>query len=322
MTAMITIDDLSGQLELIDQGLAALQATRQCIETALDEIPIKKYTPWGLPVEMGGHPDATRGEQFAFHSCDAIERLASGAQRGGKTVAGATELVMHITGIYPSWYPRHCRILEGETHHRPLKFRVAAISYDKGINDFIWPEIEKWLPASMRIRPKQNSGGGYTFANFPNSAEVSFLTYNHAVDDYTGWHGDGAWFDEAPPDREYYLEMLRGLMDNNARLWMTVTPSKMLPWLDQMFFRVARSSEDWGKAGFYSKKPAVFHLRLEDNPTITDDRKDHWNRRLDDRQRRSRILGESITQELMVLKNWDDDLHIVEPFKLPGVEVA
>lgn len=45
--------------------------------------------------------------QMDFHNSKALERIMSGANQSGKTFAGAMEVAIHLTGMYPDWWKGH-----------------------------------------------------------------------------------------------------------------------------------------------------------------------------------------------------------------------
>ncbi|KKK81056.1 hypothetical protein LCGC14_2817300, partial [marine sediment metagenome] len=67
-----------------------------------------------------------------------------------------------------------------------------------------------------------------------NGSVFDILTYEQSTDQFEGWKGHIAWFDEPPP-RDKYIATLRGLVDTRGRCWLTLTPLKE-PWIyDELF---------------------------------------------------------------------------------------
>jgi len=46
-------------------------------------------------------------KQLEFHASHATERILSGANQSGKSLAGCMETCFHLTGNYPGWWPGH-----------------------------------------------------------------------------------------------------------------------------------------------------------------------------------------------------------------------
>ena len=269
---------------------------------------------FGRCPKCGGVCGPANGQQYAAHLSDSVEVLCTGGNRSGKSLWEVANAVFHITGRYPDWFPVELRRMPGLTDEkRAIRWRLLAPTYEKGINDVIWPIFLALLPRSMRVDPKRNSQGGFTLAGFPNGAELSFLTYSQPVKYAAGWHGDGASFDEPPDQKVYYTETLRGLLDLNGVSNLAMTPVRTIVWVDKMFTRLARSEKVYPRSGPYTTKPAHFKFDLDDNPTILDARKAHWRDRLDKDEIASRVTGETIAQQYLVLRQWDDRRHVAAP---------
>ncbi len=326
--------ELQRELDAIEGVESELDRRILRIESVLDDHPLRQFIPLGLPgsfacvecrrVFMGrfftadglaecpgcGQPcEPTRGQQYAAAMSDSIEILASGGNRSGKSKFLVWRWCLDLTGDYPDWYPQQFRLFPGETHQRPVKLRLLAPTYEKGINDVIWPLFMELLPRSMRIDPRRNSQGGITLAAFPNGAEESFLTYSQPVKYLEGWHGHGAGFDEPPDNKAYYTATMRGLLDLNGRSILAITPIKTCAWVDKRFMRV-RPRETYKNSGPYTTMPARFSFDLSDNPTVREERKEHFEDLLDPEERASRIKGDLIAQNYLVLRRWDDRLHV------------
>ena len=152
-----------------------------------------------------------------FHDSSSTIRAIFGGNRSGKTTCGGMEFLFHITGQYPDWYPKELR------YHNPIKGRIGAKDFQKGVGEVIIPFLEEWLDMTLIKRKIRNPMGVPIKWILKNGSVFDILTYEQSVDSYEGWKGHIAWFDEPPP-RDKYIATLRGLVDYRGRSWLTLTP--------------------------------------------------------------------------------------------------
>lgn len=166
-------------------------------------------------------------KQKIFHTKENLYRAFFGGNRSGKTTAGAVELCWHTTGRYPDWYPYHLR------WERPVKARLFATDFKKGVNEVVTPALTMWFPqGAIKTRTKNNQGSYDKYwVNHISGGMSSFdiMTYEQDVKFAEGWSGDFVWFDEPPP-RALWIATRRGLIDYNGRAIFTLTPLRE-PWL-------------------------------------------------------------------------------------------
>ena len=160
-------------------------------------------------------------KQAEFHAAGARyeERLFMAGNQLGKTLAGAAEWAIHLTGRYPDWWkgrvfgsPVHMwaagvtvestrdnpqRILVGPPQLKE-KWGTGAIPKDciktsipaRGIADALDSVVVRW------------GGGGDTG---PQDSVLSFKSYEKGREKWQGETLNGVWFDEEPP-LEIYTE--------------------------------------------------------------------------------------------------------------------
>src|SRR5215472_8762155 len=89
-----------------EQLLKALQSER---ERRLTENKLQYYRPYK--------------KQKEFHDAGktARERLFMAANRVGKTMCGAAEMAMHLTGLYPEWW-------DGRRFDKPIRAWAAGVT--------------------------------------------------------------------------------------------------------------------------------------------------------------------------------------------------
>lgn len=174
-------------------------------------------------------------KQIEFHEAGASfrERLFMAGNQLGKTWAGAYEVAMHLTGIYPDWW-------KGRRFDRPVAWMAGSESGEltrKGVQRLLLgpPQLrEQWgtgaipkacLDGTPPMKPgvpdavssisvKHVSGG---------TSIIQFASYDQGRTKWQADTLDGVWFDEEPPQDIYF----EGLTRTNATAGMvmvTFTP--------------------------------------------------------------------------------------------------
>ena len=150
----------------------------------------------------------------------------------GKTYAGAAEMAMHLTGIYPDWWQGHVftkpidawagsktnevtrdgvqRLLIGDPRQQDLwgtglipKKNLKGTSRKQGVADSL-----------DGVVIKHASGGNST---------LTFKTYDQGREKWQASTLDIVWFDEEPPE-DIYLEGLTRTNATGGKVYMTFTP--------------------------------------------------------------------------------------------------
>jgi len=162
-------------------------------------------------------------------------RMAMCANGVGKTLSmGAFEIALHLTGLYPDWWP-------GFRFKRPPRFWIAGKTLQTTRDnqqalllgrpkaeeeggamvptDLIdFSSMRRWpsgggLIESIRV---QHVSGGYS--------EVGVRTYDQALDAWFGENLDGGWLDEPAPILHYSELYTRTRSSDHPLLMCTHTP--------------------------------------------------------------------------------------------------
>lgn len=210
-----------------------------------------------------------------------------------------------MTGMYPEWYPWDKR------YDGAIKGRMAATDFSKGVGEVIIPTIEEWLDESL-IAPKgrkRNPQGIPIKYILKNGSVFDILTYEQTTDQFEGWKGHIAWFDEPPP-RDKYIATLRGLVDTKGRCWMTLTPLTQ-PWIYDEIYT--------------STDPNVFTVtmdirdnlrRWENGQSIgflTEEAIKQFEKSLTEEEKEARLHGKFLHLSGLVYKEFDPNVNICEP---------
>lgn len=157
-------------------------------------------------------------------------RLFRTANRSGKTIAGAYEVVCHLTGIYPPWWT-------GRKFKKPVNVLVAGES-GKLTRDSLQMKImgnpaeigTGILPKDciMDIRAKSGIPDAMDTVRIKNAYGVStlqFQSYDQGREAFQATERDVVWFDEEPPI-SIYTEGLTRTMTTGGLVLITFTPLK------------------------------------------------------------------------------------------------
>jgi phage terminase large subunit-like protein len=221
-------------------------------------------------------------------------RAVFGGNRSGKTTCGGMEFLFHITGAYPDWYPKEMR------YTNPVKGRIVAKDFMKGVGEVIVPFMEEWLDASLIKRKIRNPMGIPIKWEFKNGSVFDILTHEQDVEQFEGWKGHIAWFDEPPP-RDRYIATLRGLVDYKGRSWLTLTPL----------------TQAWIYDDIYTKNQPerifVVTTDIRDNPHLSAESIAEFEMALTEEEKEARLHGKFLHLSGLIYKEFNPDIHICEP---------
>jgi phage terminase large subunit-like protein len=165
--------------------------------------------------------------QINFHSSLSRGRLFIGGNRSGKTVGGAAEAVMWLTGKHQFH----------QKFRTPVRGRAVGVDFDNGVNKIMMPEIARWLPPSELIKNswEESYSKGDKTLTLENGSTMEFMSYDQDVDKFAGTSRHFMWFDEEPPE-EIFNECLARLIDTAGNWWLTMTPLIDMSWtLDRLY---------------------------------------------------------------------------------------
>lgn len=181
---------------------------------------LKHYTPY--PKQQEFH---TAGLTFR-------ERLFMASNQSGKTLAGAAEVAMHLTGNYPEWWT-------GRRWAHATRWMVGSESAEltrKGVQRLLLgaPEVrEDWgtgaIPKASLVGYSMRSGVADAVASVVvkhSSGDNSVVQFNSYDQGRTKWQADtvdGVWFDEEPP-QDVYFEGLTRTNATSGAVMVTFTP--------------------------------------------------------------------------------------------------
>jgi phage terminase large subunit-like protein len=208
------------------------------------------------------------------------------------------EFLFHMTGQYPEWYPQERRV------HRAIKGRIIAKDFQKGVGEVVIPFLEEWLDESLVERRWRNSIGIYVKWKLKNGSVFDILSHEQNTEQFEGWKGHVAWFDEPPP-RDKYIATLRGLVDFRGRNWLTLTPLTQ-PWIyDDIYMNTDKD------------RVHCITVDMRDNPHLDEDAIREFEKNLTEEEKEARLHGKFLHLSGLVYKEFDPNIHIVDDFEIP-----
>lgn len=184
-------------------------------------------------------------KQEEFHAAGAKyqERLFSANNQFGKTMAGAAELAIHLTGLYPDWWIGK-------------RFTVPVAAWAVGVTNLTTRDVvqekligppdrpDEWgtglIPGNLMLRPKlarsvdgaidsvgvKWAGGGLS--------TVWFKAYEQGREKFQGPARHVIWQDEEGP-LDIYFECLARTLATGGVVYTTFTPEKGWTQLVELF---------------------------------------------------------------------------------------
>jgi phage terminase large subunit-like protein len=159
--------------------------------------------------------------QQEFHASRNTGRLFIGGNRSGKTVGGAADLVMNMTGKH----------IYRPLHEVPLRCRAIGVDFDNGVDRIILPEVARWIPPSMLQNGswEDSYGKGTRTLTLSNGSFCEFMSYDQDTEKFAGTSRHLIWFDEEPPKSIFDENMMR-LIDASGHWMCTMTPIEEMTW--------------------------------------------------------------------------------------------
>lgn len=244
----------------------------------------------------------------------------------------------------------------------PVNIVITGEDWKLHLGRVIVPELKKWCPQGF-YKTKKNEQGVEFLWEWDNGSMFTLMSYTQDDDLFESFRIQGVWEDEPPP-KSKHTAMSRGLLIDNGKTMMTLTPLKEAWILDEI---VLSGRKDIG---------IVDNLMITDNPDLYDsdvkvlrglglgeieintffDRLLYENKDIDkpviDKGRSAEAYLEGLVPEERhkeifnlkilkfikdidpddvparvfgkfralvgrVLKDFSDDIHAVEPFKVP-----
>lgn len=244
-------------------------------------------------------------KQVEFHKCQKRNRWVFGGNRSGKTECGAVECVYFARGIHP--YRQNKKDVSGWVVS--LSQQVQREVAQKKILRYLRPD---WIEEIVMLSGRKDSpeSGVIDFIRVKNvlggSSYIGFKSCDQGREKFQGASLDFVWFDEEPP-KDIYEECRMRLLDKKGDLFATMTPLKGLTFVyNDVYLNRFNDPEIW-----YS------FMEWSDNPYLDEEEIAVMEKCLDEGALQSRRYGKFATSEGLVYPEFDERIHVIEPFSVP-----
>jgi phage terminase large subunit-like protein len=273
-------DDLSLEEIKITPGIIKVASNASDIAKLLkyaellkDELKYQGFRRWFVPGTPYGIEELEKHREFFAAGKKYRQRYFSAANRVGKTVGGAYEVVLHATGQYPDWW-------EGRRFDGPTEILVAGKSSDT-TRDIIQKELlgpqgsygSGMIPRDCIISTRARSGvaGGVGLINLRHisggQSEILFRSYDQGRTAFEGLKRHVVWLDELP-DEELFGEAFVRTSVYEGMIFVTATAKQGLTPLVLSFYNNA----DWLPKG--AELPTIVKLVREQKAMQKEEERD------------------------------------------------
>lgn len=244
-------------------------------------------------------------KQIKFHKCKKKNRWVFGGNRTGKTECGAVEAIYIARGIHP--YRKNKNNVFGwvVSLTREVQRDVAQEKILKYLN----PD---WIIDITMIQGKKDSPeSGYIdqikIKNvFGGTSIIGFKSCDQGREKFQGSSLDFVWFDEEPP-KDIYDECRMRVLDRRGDIFGTMTPLKGLTFVyDEIFLNKYNSSQVWYE-----------FIEWQDNPYLSKKEIKLLQSSMSEKELLSRRYGQFADESGPVYPEFDENVHVIEPFTVP-----
>lgn len=244
-------------------------------------------------------------KQLAFHKCDKHNRWVFGGNRSGKTECGAVEALWIARGIHP--YRENKADTEGWVVS--LSTQVQRDVAQRKILHYI---NKDWIYDVVMLSGKKDAMEMGVIDTliiknvFGGLSRISFKSCDQGREKFQGTSLDWVWFDEEPP-YDIYLECLMRVMDKDGDIFGTMTPLKGLSWVYNTIFLNEGNN------------PEVWHIHMEwaDNPFLNQKQISRLSESFGEKELNARRFGLFSSFGGLVYGEFDNNIHVIEPFDVP-----
>lgn len=213
--AKVSVEDLKRK-----RSMAEIEAQLLEVSKRMTENKLLYYKPYP--------------KQLEFHAAgkDFTERLLMAANRVGKTMCGAAEIAMHLTGQYPKDWP-------GRTYNRPVRGWASGVTGESTRDVvqrlLIGTKADGWgtgmIPKKCLSKDKMTLARGVSDLYDTvlvkhvsgDYSELKFKSYERGQEKWQGDTLDFVWFDEEPP-LDIYTEGYTRIVTDQGFVIVTFTP--------------------------------------------------------------------------------------------------
>lgn len=249
--------------------------------------------------------DRVHQKQMLFHKCQKRNRWVFGGNRSGKTECGAVESVWLARGIHP---------------YRDNKKDVFGwvVSLTQQVQrDVAQAKILKYLPdryiSDVVMREGKKGAAEYGVIDyilvknvFGGISKIGFKSCDQGRERFQGTSLDFVWFDEEPP-KDIYDECRMRVFDKCGDVFGTMTPLKGLTWVyDEIELNDKNDPQVWCE-----------YMEWNDNPYLDKEEIKAMTASVSEQDQLSRRFGKFTVGEGLVYPEFDQNVHVIDPFDVP-----
>ena len=278
---------------------------REIVERLLSIENEQKRRKRKTPLSLYNTGKVVHEKQLAFHKCTKKNRWVFGGNRSGKTECGAVETVYLARGIHPYRENRKNTFgwvvsLSTQVQRDVAQAKVLHYLDPSWISDITMISGKKDSPefgVIDQIAVKNVFGG---------ISVIGFKSCDQGREKFQGSSLDYVWFDEEPP-REVYEECRMRLIDKHGDMFGTMTPLKGLSFIyEEIYLNRGNSPEVWCE-----------FMEWADNPYLPASETEELTRSLSEDALDSRRYGRFRAESGLVYTEFDENVHVIDPFDVP-----
>ena len=243
-------------------------------------------------------------KQMAFHRCDKKNRWVFGGNRSGKTECGAVETVWLARGIHPF------------KRNKPISAWVVSLSKqvqrDVAQSKILHYLRRDWIDSVVMSSGRADSAdaGVIDFILvkniFGSLSRIGFKSCDQGREKFQGSSLDFVWFDEEPP-YDIYQECRMRVLDRKGEIFGTMTPLKGLTWVyNEIYLNDKKDENVWYE-----------EMEWADNPYLDKNEIEAMSKSMSAEELESRRYGKFMQCGGLVYNEFDENIHVIEPFNVP-----
>ena len=244
-------------------------------------------------------------KQIAFHKCKKRNRWVFGGNRSGKTECGAVEAIWLARGCHP--YKKNRPNVFGWVVS--LTMQVQRDVAQKKILEYLRPDqiADIVMVSGRKDSPQTGIVDQIVVKNaFGGTSVIGFKSCDQGRERFQGSSLDFVWFDEEPP-KEIYEECCMRVIDRRGDIFGTMTPLKGLTYLyEEIYLNPRNNPEIWYE-----------FMEWSDNPFLSRREIALLEQTMDETTLQSRRYGRFAAREGLVYPEFDESVHVIEPFCVP-----
>ncbi len=263
--------------ELLQRELTGLnkEQVEEFIERLRKDRPILKYVAGDI--------------QDIFHRAGTKIKFFIGANRSGKTVAGATECVKLALGIHP--FIKMAVPNEGW---------IVSLDYPTS-RDVAENEVRRWLPTDDIATWNNQERVIY----LKNGSKIGFKSCDSGRQKFQGVARDWIWFDEEP-SYDIWQECFMRTIDRKGLLFCTMTPVNGMSWVYDEIYEQQGINPDI----------TVITSEIWDNKYLDVEEIKKAESLYSDEEKDMRLRGKFIQLAGLIYKEFDERIHVIDPIPI------